>query len=149
MATQKIATVTTREDATACGNALNAGTYRVSMPADYDPALVTGADILCDDAMWIVDESTAERIADELGNDGMVFEAADGRTLQEMCEAEGASEERARVAYDEDGEEVVVEVSRGEQIYDRVRYGFADGSAIVVAGTAWDIEGAAPFSWAE
>jgi len=31
---------------------------------------------------------------------------------------------------------------------DPVRYEFRDGSAIVIAGGAWDVEGDEPYSWA-
>src|SRR5690606_35140369 len=47
---KKIATVTVTDDAHAAGSILPAGTYRVEMPADYDPAKVTGEDILGDPA---------------------------------------------------------------------------------------------------
>lgn len=52
----QIATVTITEDAKAGGNVLYAGTYRVEMPADYDPALVTGEDILMDGQIVIVEQ---------------------------------------------------------------------------------------------
>jgi len=43
---------------------------------------------------------------------------------------------------------IVEAISRGEVTSgDLVRYGFADGSAIVEAGDAWDIEGATRWSW--
>ena len=91
----------------------------------------------------------AERIASELGNDGLAFEAEDGRRLEEICDDAGASISKARTRYEyETDKEIVEEVARSEQIFDRIRYGFADGSAIVVAGDAWDVEGAEPFSWA-
>lgn len=54
--TTKIATVTITEDVRAAGTILYAGTYRVEMPVDYEPAAVTGEDILLDDAVWIVAE---------------------------------------------------------------------------------------------
>lgn len=93
--------------------------------------------------------TTAEQIAAALGNDGLVFQTKDGRTLEELCEAAGCGYSKARARWDyEADEEVVEEVSLGEDLYDRVAYSFADGSAIVVAGDAWDIEGEEPFSWA-
>ncbi len=98
--------------------------------------------------------TTAEQIADTLGNDGLRFaiETEDGEiTLDELCEAAGASENWARTDYDEDDygtrQSVMREVSRGD-IYDHHRYAFSDGSAIVVSGDAWDLEGSEPFSWA-
>ena len=36
-------------------NIIEAGTYRVEMPADYDPAIVTGEDIEKDGALQIVE----------------------------------------------------------------------------------------------
>lgn len=54
--TTKIATVTITEDVQVAGTTLYAGTYRVEMPTDYNPAIVTGEDILLDDALWIVAE---------------------------------------------------------------------------------------------
>lgn len=38
-------------------------------------------------------KTTAERIADLLGNDGMRFETADGREFAELMDAEGATEQ--------------------------------------------------------
>lgn len=55
MTQTRIATVTLDEDVQAGGTILYAGTYRVEMPADYDPAGVTGEDILMDDSIQIVD----------------------------------------------------------------------------------------------
>jgi len=49
------ATLTFDADTTANGSTLYAGTYTVSMPDDYDPALVTGEDVLCDHQIVIVD----------------------------------------------------------------------------------------------
>jgi hypothetical protein len=89
----------------------------------------------------------AEQVAAILGNDGLVFAAEDGRRLEDLCAR--ATITKARTRFDsETDRETVEEVSRGEQIFDRIRYTFSDGSAIVVAGDAWDIEGDEPFSWA-
>lgn len=54
--TTQIVTVTIEDDARAGGNILYAGTYRIEIPADYDPELVTGEDILCDPAIKVVEE---------------------------------------------------------------------------------------------
>lgn len=54
--TTQIAIVAITEDVHAGGNVLYAGTYRVEMPADYDPALVTGEDILMDGQITIIEE---------------------------------------------------------------------------------------------
>jgi len=72
--------------------------------------------------------TTAEQIAEMLG-DGQRFETEDGRTLDELAEAS-----EARTAKHETKE--------------LWRYLFPDGSAIVAAPGAWDIEGPTPFSWA-
>jgi len=61
----------------------------------------------------------AETIAALLGDDGQVFTARDGRTLDEVCRDVGA-----RVTTDG---------------FDKTRYDFDDGSSIVVAGAAWDL----------
>lgn len=93
--------------------------------------------------------TTAERIAELLGGDGQNFTSRSGRTLEDLCDERGARTAKARVRYnDETGEDEVEAVSRSEDIFDRIRYTFADGSAIVIAGDAWDIEGPTPFSWA-
>lgn len=73
--------------------------------------------------------TTAERVAQMLGDDGTKFEAEDGRTLDELAEAS-----EARIAKHET-----------EELW---RHLFPDGSAIVAAPGAWDIEGPTPFSWA-
>lgn len=101
--------------------------------------------------------TTAEQIASQLGNDGLNFRSVGGADLSEMAEADGADVTYARLVrvdvLDEDGdltgreEEHMQEVARSD-IHDRVRYAFDDGSAIVVAGDAWDVEGVQPFSWA-
>jgi len=74
-------------------------------------------------------KTTAEQIADRLGNDGMTWETEDGITLAGLARSQGS-----RIEAEANGA--------------RVRYAFADGSAIVVAGGAWDVEGPTPFSWA-
>jgi hypothetical protein len=76
--------------------------------------------------------STAQAIAARLGNDGTRFQTDDGATLDALAREAGAD---------------VQDRSDGAEIKAR-RYLFADGSAIVEAGAAWDIEGAEPFSWA-
>ena len=57
-ATRQTATVRVEENAqdSRTGNILYAGTYRIELPADYDPALVTGVDILCDDQIHVLGE---------------------------------------------------------------------------------------------
>jgi len=72
--------------------------------------------------------TTAEKIAARLGNDGMTWETEDGMDLVMLVRSQGA-----RIEEEMNGA--------------RVRYVFADGSAIVGAGGAWDIEGKKEFSW--
>ncbi len=76
-------------------------------------------------------KSDAERIAELMGNDGQVYKTAEGRTLDETCRAHGAA----------------VKTRQGSQGDTQIRYQFADGSAIVDGGAAWDIEGTKPWSW--
>lgn len=73
----------------------------------------------------------AEQIAEQFDNDGLNWHDSEGRHLDEVCEATAKCEWR-----------------EGYRTGDTYRYVFADGSAIVVAGDAWDIEGAEAFSWA-
>jgi hypothetical protein len=92
--------------------------------------------------------TTAEQVAELFGNDGMAFELSDGRTLPEVCREFGATESMAIRRWDN-----VTEEYRIEEVFDHTtntiyRYTFDDGSAIVVAGDGWDIEGDEPFSWA-
>ena len=74
-------------------------------------------------------QTTAERVAALLGDDGMRFETEDGREFAELLEAEHATEQH-------------------DWTRSATRYLFPDGSAIVEQGGAWDIEGPTPFSWA-
>jgi hypothetical protein len=61
-----------------------------------------------------------------------------------MCEAHGAIPEYADET--ESGELIPRNRSSATTIT-RTRFLFPDGSAIVIAGDAWDIEGDTPFSW--
>jgi hypothetical protein len=100
--------------------------------------------------MTAIQLTTAETIAAQFGNDGMRFEDNQDRHLTDVCEEASVSREKGRHVYDDDDmlTEAYESISWSESIYDVVRYEFADGSAIVIAGDAWDIEGAEPFSWA-
>lgn len=87
---------------------------------------------------------TANQIADKFGNDGMVFSLPEGTTIDAACVAAGAMLERGRTWYGcDDGEPRTYAEPDG----DILRYVFGDGSAIVISGGAWDIEGSEPFSW--
>jgi hypothetical protein len=71
MTTTTISTITIDSDTKAGGNVLEAGTYTISHPSDYDAATITGEDILMDDDITIVTESVEERlqvIADALND---------------------------------------------------------------------------------
>jgi hypothetical protein len=50
---RKAANVRVDNDVHAGGNILYAGEYIVTMPSDYDPTLVTGEDILLDNAIRV------------------------------------------------------------------------------------------------
>lgn len=86
---------------------------------------------------------TANLIADQFGNDGMVFSLPDGTEIEAACVSAGATLERGRTWYDENGAMSTYADPTGD-VY---RYAFSDGSAIVISGDAWDIEGSEPFSW--
>ena len=69
----------------------------------------------------------AAAIARMFGDDGLTWEAG-GVQLSDACKALGATRTH-------------------NDVRDLTRYLFADGSAIVAGGEAWDIEGPTPFSW--
>lgn len=77
--------------------------------------------------------TTAERIAEKLGNDGMRFETEDGRALDELLD---------ELTEEADGRIIKHET---KELW---RYLFPDGSAIVASPNCWDIEGSTPWSWA-
>lgn len=82
--------------------------------------------------------SVAERIAEQMGNDGTVYERG-AYTLD--GQARGCA--RAVTTADQDGV-----ATPGGWSPDAVRYEFADGSAIIDGGAGWDIEGSEPWTWA-
>ena len=78
-------------------------------------------------------DSMADKVAALFDNDGQRFELDDGRTIEDvMIKHYGATLYRS-----------------GWFVTDPVAYRLADGSAIVVNGDGWDVEGDEPFSWAE
>ena len=89
-------------------------------------------------------QTIAQTISSMFGNDGMNFSADDGRDFDEVCCSYHAEKSRGRCWYDADGAMTADYDPDG----DMVRYEFSDGSAIVISGDAWDIEGETPFSWA-
>ena len=92
-------------------------------------------------------QTTAEQIAEILDNDGTRWASDSGITLSELARTRGAYVDYATLSYDEDGYPVASPSEDGK-IPDLVRYGFVDGSAIVVGQACWDIEGPAPWSFA-
>jgi len=74
--------------------------------------------------------TTAEKIARQLGCDGLQWETEDGVHFVSLVRSYGCKIE-------------------AEERGHRVRYVFADGSALVEAGGAWDVEGEGlePYSW--
>lgn len=82
--------------------------------------------------------SLADRVAGALGNDGQRFSAVDGRTLDELVSAANGSSVIVRGA---PGAREEHPLSGGTQSGDRIRHAFPDGSAIIVAGDCWDLEG--------
>lgn len=100
-ATTKTATVTVATAKTANGY-LPAGTYRVEMPSDYDPALVTGEDIVEDGAITIVDDAGvgAPLTAEVLHDTWTVGDASGNRwwPSDEAAEEIAASDDPAAAA---------------------------------------------------
>ena len=70
----------------------------------------------------------AERIAEQLGNDGAEWQTADGVSFIDLIEKYTPWHER-------------------DDVRELTRYVFADDSAIVAGVGAWDVEGKKPFSW--
>jgi len=87
---------------------------------------------------------TAKIVAEALYNDGQVFETEDGRSLDEIALEHDATKECARRTLDG---ELIYHPCADYTSQSMTRYVFPDGSAIVVAGDAWDLEGDEPFSW--
>lgn len=96
--------------------------------------------------------TTAERVSAAFGNDGSRFEhAISGQRLEEACEDQGATIEHGVRVYSPEGTgsyRIEAGYSGDHIAGDPVRHVFDDGSAIVIAGGGWDIEGDEPFSWA-
>lgn len=78
--------------------------------------------------------TTAQHIARIFEEDGTVFEIADGDTVKSLEQA--CLDSGATVSQPED-----------PMCNDTYRYAFSDGSALVLAGDAWDFEGAEAFSF--
>lgn len=78
----------------------------------------------------LVAQTTAEEIAEHYGNDGHNFHNEAGVSIGCYCQNRGAQWHINPFATN------------------TTRFAFPDGSAIVIAGDAWDIEGKEPFSFA-
>lgn len=94
-------------------------------------------------------KTEAEKFAALFDDNGQVFETTDSRSFDEVMEAMGAEAEYStRVYNDTDGDYHYESGYSGDYTCgDPIRYEFADGSCIVVAGEAWDFEGDEQFSW--
>lgn len=100
----------------------------------------------------------AQIVAHAAGEDGMRFEVVqagrflDSIRIYDLAEA-GAERECARRIWVDDDQwsghyEIEPVPCYRIDSATAIRYAFPDGSAIVVIGDAWDIEGNEPFSWA-
>lgn len=92
----------------------------------------------------------ADKIADMFPGGGTQFDTADGVSLDDACITLGGRAQHGRRIRNDDGEDTdeVEIINPGEASSDTMlRYIFDDGSAIVLAGDAWDIEADKPFSW--
>ncbi len=92
----------------------------------------------------------AEQIAEMFGNDGQCFIArgeylSESRRIDELCDLRCVRKERGRAWYASDTGELTEYEACSDG--DLIRYEFHDGSAIVIATAAWDIEGDTKFSW--
>lgn len=79
------------------------------------------------------------------GNDGQNWTSHDGRSFEDVMTAEGIKPEYGYTLWDADSEQYITVPTTDRT--DKARYEFLDGSAVVVAGDAWAIEGDEPFSW--
>jgi len=71
----------------------------------------------------------AERVAEQLGNDGQQWKTAQGVSFLDLIEKFYWNRQER------------------DDVRELTRYEFADGSAIVAGVGAWDVEGQEPFSW--
>ena len=83
--------------------------------------------------------TTAQQVAEIMGEDGQLFTAPDGRFLDTVCRQLGAEIQR--------GDGQMIEGRDAPIDPDSTRFVFPDGSAIVDCLAAWDVEGATPWSW--
>lgn len=86
----------------------------------------------------------AEQVAEIMGNDGQKWEDKDGWSLEARIAQHDFKTSSVRAVWNSETEKYdFQEHPLSAMTSDsRVRYEFTDGSAIVVSGDAWDIEGA-------
>ena len=93
--------------------------------------------------------SMAEKFSEMFDDDGSIFSTDDGRSFEEVAGDMKAEATYSKREYLDDGEINYVDGYCGEHFGgDPIRYEFPDGSAIVVAGDAWDFEGDHRFEFA-
>ena len=99
---------------------------------NYPPAIITCIGGFSEESLTVIHKpmSTAEEIAAQYGNDGHNFHNEAGVSIGCYCQNKGAQWHINPFATD------------------TTRFVFPDGSAIVIAGDAWDIEGKEMFSFA-
>jgi hypothetical protein len=91
-----------------------------------------------------MNETIADRVADLFENDGQVFVTRSGQSFDRVCIEFGAKVEHGISVWNNETQSFD---AYWESDGDVVRFLFPDGSALVVSGGAWDIEGQTPFSW--
>lgn len=94
--------------------------------------------------------TAAEQFAAALGDDGQNFETDNGISFDNLAEQMGATLMYSAREYADDIDNTMTYVDGFESSHisgDPIRYAFPDGSAIVLAGEAWDIEGTDRYSW--
>jgi len=91
----------------------------------------------------------AEQFSAKLNDDGQNWETDEGTSFEDLAEQMGATVTYSSREYDDNGEMRRADGYQGGHISgDPIRYEFSDGSAVVVAGDGWDLEGAERYSWA-
>lgn len=93
-------------------------------------------------------KTIAERFSAELDNDGQRWETEDGTSFEELARRMGAVKTYGARYYGPGGNTGYMDGTPDSHFAgDPVRYEFRDGSAVVQAGPAWDIEGPERYSW--
>lgn len=95
-----------------------------------------------------IKNTIADKFAARLQHDGQNFETDEGQSFEDLANQLGADITYSTRIYDDDGDLHYIDGYKSCHISgDPVRYGFADGSAVVVSGPAWDVEGEERYSW--